>query len=163
MITRPNRPNHGEYFDGHHHEYNFGYMIVVDCFGLCRLINGHLPGSANDLNNYYSSDLHQNPTYYLGLGGKMLGDGIFARIEPQTFIVPVCGVRRPLTQREINFNAAQRCGRSIVEHYNSRLKGYCPRLRYYTYSIESINPVFVSFVCLTNIRIKYQDPLRHYN
>ena len=51
------------YFDGHNHEYNFGFLLGVDgVTGTCRYFNGHVPGSQNDLNNYYSSDLYQEPS-----------------------------------------------------------------------------------------------------
>ena len=162
-MRRPNNPNHALYYDGHHHEYNFGYFLAVDGIdGSCRYFNGHLPGSRNDLNNYYSSDLYHQPMLYLGIADKVIADGIFARIDANRFIVPVCGVRRPLTQIELNYNTVQRKARSIVEHYNSRLKGSCGILRDYTFGIDSINPVFLSCLCLTNIRVLFQDRMRRW-
>ena len=159
-MTRPNNADHRAYYDGHHHEYNFGFLLCVDDQGVCRYFNGHLPGSQNDINNYYSSDMYHNPGLYYGPGDKALADGIFARIAEGRFIVPVCGVRRDLNQMEENYNRIQRQSRSIIEHYNSRLKLGCPIIDGYTYAVDSINPIFLSCVALTNIRVKFQDPLR---
>ena len=160
-MTRPNNEAHRQYYDGYKREYNFGYLLGVDGItGECRYFNGHLLGAQNDLNNYYSSGLYNEPALYFGLGDKVLADGIFARIDENRFIVPVCGVSRELTAIEQRYNMVQRKARSIIEHYNSRLKLGCPILRYFSYSINKINPIFTMCLTLTNIRIKYQDPLR---
>ena len=56
-------------------------MIEVDCDGECRLYNGHCPGSLNDLEIYYSSDLYRNLGLYLGINDKIIVDGIFVGIN----------------------------------------------------------------------------------
>ena len=113
-MRRPNNPNHASYYDGHHHEYNFGFFLAVaGVDGSCRYFNGHLPGSRNDLNNYYSSDLYQNPMTYLGIGDELIADGIFARIESDRFIVLVCGVEGSNCNL-CNYHAAQRKARSML-------------------------------------------------
>ena len=161
-MNRPVR-NQETYYDGHHHVHCFGFLLAVDGIdGCCRYFNGHLPGSQNDLNNYYSSDLYHEPGLFLGPGDKVIADGIFARVneEDNKLIVPVCEVRRPLTVVENNYNLLHRQARSIVEHYNGRLKGSCGILDHYTFSIDKINPHFICCLCLTNIRVKHQDRLR---
>ena len=164
-MMRPSQ-NQELYHDGHNHEHNFGFMLGCDGVeGACRVFNGHCPGSHNDLNIYYNSDLYHNPGIYLGPGDKMAADGIFARInvEDDVFVVPVCGVRRELTEREKNYNYAQRHARSIIEHYNGRLKGSCGILTKDSFFIGMINTHFIASLCLTNIRVKYQDRLRNWD
>ena len=68
-MTRPNNIHHERYYDGHHREYNFGYLLGVDeVTGTCCYFNGHLPGVQNDLNNYYSSSLYTQPGLHFAPG-----------------------------------------------------------------------------------------------
>ena len=157
-MQRP-RVNQVAYYDGHHHMHCFGFLLAVNGVdGCCRIFNGHFPGSQNDLNSLHSSELYDKPGLYLGVSAKALADGIF-RVVP-CCVVPVCGVRRDLTVMKVNYNVIQRKGRSIVEHYISRLKESCGNLHHYIFSIDGINPLFIACLCLTNIRVKHQDRLR---
>ena len=152
--------NHTIYYDGHNHEYNYGYMICVDCDGEARLYNGHLPGSLNDLELYYDSDLHSNSALYLGIDDRILTDGIFVGCDENIFITPICYLDRPITPPESRYNKVQRWDRVIVENYNARLKLGCPIIKNFTFGLDKINGIFVMSLILTNIRIKYQSPLR---
>lgn len=136
----------------------------MDCEGICRFAHGHQPGSINDIESFYFSDLYQRRHLYLGRGDKILADGIYARIEGHAtgpFIVPVCYLNRPFTIAEERYNELQAWGRSVVEHFFSRLKGLCHILFRYTFSSEvNINVIVGCAFIVTNIVIKYQHPLR---
>ena len=125
---RPYNLDHGLYYDGHKHEYNIGFLCGVDCDGLVRFVSGHYPGSCNDIEMYYDSDLYRQRNAYLGPNDKVLADGIFARVQGGNgpFIVPVCYMDRDLTLAESRFNKIQSWDRAINEHYFSRLKGLFP-------------------------------------
>ena len=132
------------------------------CDGECRLYNGHCPGSLNDLENYYSSDLYANPGLYLGINDKIIVDGIFVGVDTEKFITPICHADKLLADEEKRYNYVQSWDRAIVENYNHRLKSGCPVITNFTFQEDKINNIFITSLVLTNIRIKYQSPLRRY-
>ena len=139
-------------------------MVCCDGKGLARIIHGHCPGSLNDLENYYSSELYTEPGLYFGLGTKAIADGSFARVEVDRFISPVCYIRgRGLTVQETRFNIYHSWDRSIVENFFGRMKLYCPVIQNFRFAVDKINIIFTAAVIMTNIRIKYQSPLRNWN
>ena len=148
------------YYDGHNHEYNYGFGIGVDCDGLARVWSGHCPGSFNDVNIFYGSDLYANPGIYFAPGDKMLADGIFARVEEDRFITPICYVYRQLTVLESRYNDIHGWDRAIVENYFNRVKAGCPIVKGIRFAKTKVNSIFLQSLILTNIRIKHQSPLR---
>ena len=162
-MRRPCR-NQEDHYDAHKHMHCLGFLLGVDGVdGCCRYFNGHVPGRQNNLNNLYSSDLFQNTHLYLGIADKIVTDGIFRYSMPDEVIIQIGDLNRASSVEENNYNVAQRQCRSIVEHYNGRLKGYCGILRNYTFSIANINKLFISCLVITNIRVKYQDRMRDRN
>lgn len=156
---RPDDVGHSLYYDGYKHHYNYGFLVNVDCDGLARNIHGHFPGSINDIESYYFSDLYRAPQTYFGPTDRMLADGIFARV-PGPFIVPVSYLQRNLTLAEVRYNEIQRWDRSIVEHYFARLKLYFPIVNDFPFESDRINLFFTCCVVLCNVLIRFQSPLR---
>ena len=158
--STPTTADHAEYYDGHKHEYNYGFGVAVDCDGLARVWSGHCPGSFNDITIYYGSDLAANPGLYFARGDKMLADGIFAHVEEHRFITPICYVYRDLNEMENRYNDIHSWDRAIVENYFNRVKYGCPVVKDIRFAKDRVNLIFLSCLIQTNIRIKYQSPLR---
>ena len=129
-----------------------------DCNGMVRIFNGPYPGNMNDLMVWKSSDYALHASYYYTTADKTLGDGAFPS-DPR-FICPVGYLQRPLTVTEQRFNWIQNWSRSIIEHYNGRLKLTCPVVNDLKFKLSNAATILVLCICLTNIRIQYK-PLRN--
>ena len=108
-----------QYYDGHHHEYNLGFFVAVDCHGIARYIHGPLPGACNDIQIYETSDMSLDPTkFFFDLNGTdmVLFDGIY-RYLPNRFLCAIFRQNgdRQLTRREKHFNKLHRRARALVK------------------------------------------------
>ena len=161
-LRRPDNIGHGTYYSGYKRQYTYQFLCCVDSKGICRHWHGHYPGSCNDIESYYYSELYRNPQTYLGPGDKILADGIFGRVQGANsrFIVPIGYMQRRLTPAEERYNIIHRWDRVIVEHYFARLKLYCPFLDQYNLGRDKLNLVFSACVVICNVLIKFQSPLR---
>ena len=153
--ARPYGVHHELYYDGYKKEYNYGFLVGVDCDGWGRIFHGHQPGSLNDLESWYLSDMCNNYANYFGVGDKSLADGIFSRIAPGSFITPICYVNRDLSVAETRFNELQSWDRSIIEHYFARAKNTFSMINNFELDEDAINYVFITTLILNNIIIRY--------
>ena len=144
------------FYDGHHREYNVGFALICDGYGMSRNIAGYDEGSCNDINIYQNSDWYKKPNDYFG-NYKILADGIFRHVEGPF----ICSFPNVTNDEEMMFNVMHILARVMIEHVFGRQKAYWSIIdSMYTYNLKWIGLIYRNVALLTNMLVKHQSPMR---
>eukprot|EP01083_Nonionella_stella_P182366 656061_1 len=150
--------NQQDFYDGHHHDHNIGYLVACNGWGWPCYIYGPQPGHRNDLSYYRNCQLYRNPDRFVFGGNYVFGDRIF-RYYDVPMITPFHGMWF-YTLYELLFNYYQSQSRVIIENLFGRFKVLWNIWCIWNNNLSDLDLHFRATMTLTCIIIKHQDPLR---
>ena len=144
------------HFDGHHHEYNSGFGLICDGYGISRNILGRDKGSCNDIliwqNSHYMDDIESR----LG-NAKVLVDSIFRHVDGPF----ICSFPNATNDEQVLFNVLHILARTMIEHVFGRQRGYWPIIaETFSFHLRWLPLIYRNTALLTNMLVIHQSPMR---
>ena len=134
-------------------------LFIHDGDGKVCNLTGPQPGSRNDINAWYDSDVYKNQHKYLMHGHNIIADLMYYHCgEP---LLCRYAYQEHYSLREIAFNKNLSNVRVISENWYAALKNYFALFsNVYKMKLSNFGIHVRSFSIITNIIITKQNPLR---
>jgi hypothetical protein len=151
---------------GHYiaHKKRCGYLVamIVDGFGVVRLVSDPVPGAWTDGYVLESCGIFTTLNQHMLDGHRVLYDcGLGTGEVRSRLIAPTHSWKRlDKTIDETEFNDKVRYARNLVEHRFGRIKSDFPILDDYPFKKGPIAQIVVCCVCLSNINALIDTPMR---
>ena len=157
---RIRRPTNSQktWYNGHKKHHSADFMCVHDGTGRVHHVSGPAPGSYNDIQQAKKSIFYTNTLSVLQPSHMVIADLAYYHIG-YPYLAKI-HYQDSYTLQENMYNAYHATVRVISENYYCRMKTIFPIFDYWTLKLDDIGYVFRAFVCITNVIITIQDPLR---
>eukprot|EP01084_Bolivina_argentea_P107369 191969_1 len=132
-ILRP-LVNQRDFYDGHKHEHNVGYLIKCNGYGWPSYCLGPGPGHIRDATFYANSAIFRHAWRFCAVNNYIFGDRIF-RYCPPPMLTAYTGLL-VYTYMQLLFNYHQSESRIIIENLFGRLKVLFPIFFFHRYRLE---------------------------